>query len=759
MASRKAKAQEYDRNRVLKARLMQDPCVFLLVNLLQDVNILRPLAFISSRDLGLRTKFLVTRPFIGRDKRHVWQREIDEICQATGASSIVVETVAHALQILQGNTGVIFAASESNLSAHKFVHDVLRLTPSSIVSVTLQHGYECVGFLQSREHNIAHGQNVAFGADIICGWCAPERLTAVADSQRNKLVVTGPSTLLQQPMRQRRGTRGLVCENLHSVRLSASGDVKVDFISVFEQFCRQLGAEGGEVVLRPHPGGQYTLKNNVPIPSNVVLNNQPIYKTNLTRYLYGISAPSSILIDMVLAGIPVAVWRDGEKVMDADNYNGLATVSSLSDWLEFAREATAHPERYIERQEQFLADQKLVTDRASIYQRFAEIMWAAARLAAPQIRRPLKQPTERILFVANSFLPTLQLSFVKPLASLVEAGEIETGFLLEQDMKDAFGDKRTSDEVRPWIEKRLEDFSPSILVFCRYSGPHSTHMTEWARENGVPVIFHIDDDLLNVPEDLGKAKHAYHNGPKRLQTVRHLLDNADLVYCSNKNLEHRLRELGAKAPMKTGSIYASGKVLVPARKGATCKVGYMASADHAHNLEMIKPAIVQLLRRNSDVEFELFGSIPKLSEFDEFGDRVRKIPPLKNYENFMRSFAELGWDIGICPLVGTPFNRVKSNTKWVEYTSVGAAVVASRDTVYDECCSDGCGILASTSEEWLQALEYLVQNPEARFEQTLRAQKRVAADYGLERLREQVLSMFAEARRSLDLPRNRTRPA
>lgn len=725
---------------------MPTPCVILLVNLLQDVNILRPLAYIAARDLGLDTRFLLTRDFEKRDKEGRWREELAEITRAVGATTAFVENEGHALQVLQDLSGVIVAASESSLSGHRIVHDIFRSKPPSFVTMTLQHGFECVGFLQSRDHDLAHGREVTFAADIVCGWCDAERLTALAPSQRNKLCVTGPTAVLQQPPRQQRLARGIVCENLHSVRLNVAGDFKTDFVDLFGQFCEALGQERKEVVLRPHPGGQYVVKNNVSLPKNVVLNNNPIYKANLSRYAYGISAPSSVLIDMVLAGIPTAVWREGTGVMDADNYRGLTTVSDLPDWLEFEKEAVAHPERFIERQADFLDQQKMLTDPEDVYRRFAGLLWSAARRAAPGLRRAPPPPVaeRRVMFVANSYIPTLQLSFVKPLAPLVESGKIETDFLTEEEMKHNFGKNLRYDEARSWLDERLKSFDPSLMVFCRYSGPHAEYMTEWARCNGVPVLFHIDDDLLNIPIELGEAKHAYHNHPARLATVRHLLNTSELVYCSNSNLRERLTALGARSPLTSGKIYASGHVLSPAKNKPVLKMGYMASADHAHNLEMIKPAVVEFLRRNPAVHFELFGSIPKLSEFEEFGDRVSKCPPIANYERFMESFAALEWDIGICPLVRTPFNVVKSNTKWVEYTSVGAAVIASRDTVYDDCCAGDCGILAETHEEWLAALERLAQNPTLRYEQVRRAQEKLVLEYSTERLREQVLTIFDE---------------
>ncbi len=732
---------------------MSETSVVLLVNLLQDVNILRPLAYLAARDLGLDTRFFLTRDFEKRDRQGLWQAEITEIIGATGATMGFVENEGHALQALQGLSGIIVAASESCLPGHRIVHDIFRAKPPSFVTMTLQHGFECVGFLQSRDHDLAHGREVTFAADIVCGWCEAERLTALAPSQRSKLCVTGPTAVLQQPQRTERLARGIVCENLHSVRLNVAGDFKTDFVDIFGRFTEVLGQEGKEVVLRPHPGGQYVVKNNIALPENVILNNNPIYKANLSRYAYGLSAPSSVLIDMVLAGIPTAVWRESTGIMDSDNYRGLTTVSDLNDWLEFEKEASAHPERFIERQADFLEQQKMLTDPEEVYRRFAGLLWSAARRAAPGLRRAPPAPVaeRRVMFVANSYIPTLQLSFVKPLSPLVEAGKIETDFLTEEQMTANFGKNLLQDGVRSWIDDRLGYFDPTLLVFCRYSGPHADYLTDWARRRGVPIIFHIDDDLLNIPLELGKAKYALHNQPSRLSTVRHLLNTSDLVYCSTSALKKRLKAIGATAPLREGKIYASATILVEPTAKPVTKVGYMGF-DHAHDLEIVVPALTTFLRRNPHVSFELFGSIPKPRAFDEFGERVTVVPPVRSYEEFLAYFSQLNWDIGICPLAQTQFNLVKANTKWVEYTSVGVATVASSNTVYDSCCADGCGILADTQEEWLAALELLAADPVRRRDQVIRAQQKLTDEYSTNALREQVLSMFAEAETSDIVP-------
>lgn len=78
------------------------------------------------------------------------------------------------------------------------------------------------------------------------------------------------------------------------------------------------------------------------------------------------------------------------------------------------------------------------------------------------------------------------------------------------------------------------------------------------------------------------------------------------------------------------------------------------------------------------------------------------------------------------------------------YKSVGAAVVASRWTVYDDCCAEACGILADGVDERLAALELLIRDPEARVAMVRRAQEKLERDYSIGRLREQVLDVIAQ---------------
>jgi hypothetical protein len=379
--------------------------VFFVINLVQDVNIVRGLVYLTARETDAGIGFLVSQSFLKRDRQNIWQRELAKMAVDTGASMHLFGSAADAYAVLDGGCGMIFTASESNLPAHRETAEIFHISPPGYLRVTLQHGFECIGFLQSREHVISHGRGISFSADVICSWFEAASLTSLSASERAKLYVTGPPTLLQKPSPRTDAppqSGGLVCENMHSVRLRASGDHRTSFMGIFFAFCVEMAKRSEMVTLRPHPGGQYVLKNKVSLPANVRLNNHPLYDINLKGYRFGISAPSTIVFDMILAGIPVGLWRDPGGVMDASNYDGLTEISTLEEWLGFERDSRLRPEMIIDRQDAFLRRLAMPRDPDEIYSRFGRLIVAslsgvsgkAANPGSPSRPGRLRRPVE-----------------------------------------------------------------------------------------------------------------------------------------------------------------------------------------------------------------------------------------------------------------------------------------------------------------------------------------------------------------------------
>ncbi|MBC2669074.1 glycosyltransferase [Novosphingobium piscinae] len=726
------------------ARAAMPPQIAFLFDLIQDISVLRPIVRVMAAERRCALLLLCSHKLKRRDRSGVWFAELVELASATGARVAVFDSPLSAIQHLQGQRGLIFSASETDLPAHETNHEVFRAAPSGYVRVTVQHGFECVGFRQNREQTIAHGEAIRFAADVVCGWGPITGMTHLAVSERAKYFELGPTMVLDRLYDRSRPhsgeAMGLVCENLHSVRMRTTGDFQAIYLQTIQEFAAAEARDGRRLALRPHPGGQFVVKTGVALPDNVELANSAMYKTDLRRFAYGISAPSSVLIDLVMAGLPTAVWTDGDHVIDTSGYAGLFHVSTVADWIDFARTAVSDPEAILVGQRDFLRNNGIDASAETIRDRLLDLV--DGLLLPVTAGRPLDRP-KRLLLVANGNNPTLQISFVKPLEELTGAGMVDLTLLTEGEILAAARADPADPEGLQFACAQIDRAKPDLAVFCRYSGPVGPAMLAHLRAHRVPVIFHIDDDLLNVPPEIG-AKHVEHNRIERTSTVRHLLDHADLVYASTPRLKDRLADLGFLDRVLAGAIYCTSGVHRPAAPVAATTIGFMGN-DKAPELDDLVPVIAGLLERNPQVRFELFGSMAMPAELQRFGLQVRAYPRVNDYDAFVTSFRALDWHIGLAPLRSTPFNVVKADTKWVDYTSIGVAVVASAGTAYDACCADGCGILASGPHEWSEALQRLVDDPDERYRMAAKAQDKLRNDYTMARLTDQVLAMFAEA--------------
>ena len=300
-------------------------------------------------------------------------------------------------------------------------------------------------------------------------------------------------------------------------------------------------------------------------------------------------------------------------------------------------------------------------------------------------------------------------------------------------------------EIKAAFTKR----QPDILVLSRYTSDRGAAWIELGRKAGIPVVFHLDDDLLAVPTSLGEAKFKAYNRPERLQALRDNIESSDLLYVSTPELAIRLRDHEIRTPIIAGDIYCAvardqiGALVSPATGPV---IGYMGTGGHSADLSMIMPAICEAMTSIPDLQFEVFGTIQMPVELEPFKERVRHIASVAEYSDFLPFLRSLGWWVGLAPLEDNIFNRCKADTKWVEYSLAGIAVVASDLPVYHRACSGGTGISAGSASQWSDAIRKLVCEPQLRASMIAAAQAKLREEYTHERLRQQVIRVFDEAR-------------
>lgn len=334
---------------------------------------------------------------------------------------------------------------------------------------------------------------------------------------------------------------------------------------------------------------------------------------------------------------------------------------------------------------------------------------------------------------------TWRISFERPLRQSRSEGKIAFAALGERCF-----DGMSLKDTTAALEGALHAFRPTAVVVSRCGTQAGPILMRLARARHLPVIYHLDDDLFAVPRELGPSKYAFYTSVARQSAMHECCGLSDLIYCSTARLRYRLGRFGFKTPLRDGAIYCSAptelKSFMPRRPPV---IGYMGTAGHATDLDMVVPAIELVMTDRTDLRFEVFGSLAMPARLAErFPGRVSHVAPTDDYDSFLAKLATLGWSIGLAPLTDIPFNSVKANTKFVEYTSAGIPAIASHGPVYDKIIAAGAAAGAKTSLDWGNMIVRLLADAGGAEAQVVAAQNWVRNNVGIEAHARQVMAVL-----------------
>jgi glycosyltransferase involved in cell wall biosynthesis len=245
-------------------------------------------------------------------------------------------------------------------------------------------------------------------------------------------------------------------------------------------------------------------------------------------------------------------------------------------------------------------------------------------------------------------------------------------------------------------------------------------IVQHARRCGVPVLYDVDDLLIDVHEC--HPDFAFYQG-RKLNALKALLD-ADLAVVSTPVLADHLTPfqstfvLPNRLPLGLWSNARSREVEPQARRiDSPLTIGYVGSRSHVPDLAMIEDAIVAVLDHFGAAVRFLSAGVPLPAKLRSHR-QVQSIKPSKSVRHDYSKFADfahtLSFDVGIAPLVDTRFNRCKSDIKFREYAAMGAPSVCSDLPPYASVRHGENGFVAATGAEWIDGLIRLLDSPELR---------------------------------------------
>lgn len=241
----------------------------------------------------------------------------------------------------------VVAVVESNRSAHLRAHRLFaRARELGLPTFSFQHGVENLGV---NGPMLEEEKDLALISEHLFVWFPEEHTPeTVQAALRPRLIHVGRPTLKRTAPSDLLGALvdfdrvAAVFENLHWNRYD--GGWRRRFLTDCAEFA--AADPGRAVVLKPHHGGLWSVRNKHLIPqwpSNLIVADptDPFWEPHTAPALLQIAdlvitTPSTVALDAVQAGKPVAVAAYG---LDVSAYSPLPLLHDLGDWTAFAAAA------------------------------------------------------------------------------------------------------------------------------------------------------------------------------------------------------------------------------------------------------------------------------------------------------------------------------------------------------------------------------------------------------------------------------------
>lgn len=243
---------------------------------------------------------------------------------------------------------------------------------------------------------------------------------------------------------------------------------------------------------------------------------------------------------------------------------------------------------------------------------------------------------------------------------------------------------------------------------------------ERARVAGTRLVVELDDDLVSPQARARLANQGYELD--RLDAFQTIVRRADHVIVSTATLRELVAPLAAVISVEPNMLNPQiwtwsrpNAIRRVIRAGSTPRLLYMGTTTHSEDLSIVREAITHLRSEQDPVVVEV-DVIGVTKEDEDWFNRIQ-IP--KGHHDYPLFAAWLQsqrhrWVGGLAPLVASPFNDAKSDLKFLEYTALGLATVASRTGPYADLAERGALTVGNSPSEWSTALAGLVTDSSAR---------------------------------------------
>ena len=233
-----------------------------------------------------------------------------------------------------------------------------------------------------------------------------------------------------------------------------------------------------------------------------------------------------------------------------------------------------------------------------------------------------------------------------------------------------------------------------ILIIHHVCDPDLLPLLAERRKRGRTNVFEIWDNIDDI-QPWNLTYQFWKNRENRALMYK-LISVCDALQANNQGLLDRFGHLNDQQAIFPNNM-STIPLKVEKRRHEGLTIGWGGSHGHLEDLQWIVPTLVSWFKDHRDTKIAIMGSEDIFNLFADIpvGQKIyRKPGSISKYYNFLDTI-----DIGLAPLQDTPYNRCRSDVKFVEYAAHGVVPVLQDLAPYQKA-----GVPAET--------RYLFKNPE-----------------------------------------------
>lgn len=249
------------------------------------------------------------------------------------------------------------------------------------------------------------------------------------------------------------------------------------------------------------------------------------------------------------------------------------------------------------------------------------------------------------------------------------------------------------------------------------------------------LIFDFDDAIWKMNVSEGNKSLAFLKNPNKTAEI---IQIADMVFAGNDYLAAYALRYNANVKVVPTTVDVEEYKKIPCIKDNKIRIGWIGSPTTSTYLSLVIPAFKFLKQKYRDkIEFRVIGDPNfQVEDLDIHSVAWKKEEEVQELSCF---------DIGIMPLTDDEWSKGKCGFKGLQYMAFEVPTIMSPVGVNIQIIHEGInGFLASTAEEWIEKISFLIENPELRKMIGIEGRKTVEAKYSKQVWQEKYVQYFDE---------------